>query len=198
MLAHGDIGRRLSTFISALLLFCVTVSGFAADDDRRRAKLRQLVDLWDIPGMIKEYRQNCLEPFKATTPDYTFKQDPSYFQGITPSSPLWSKVQAAYWRYAVTSCNALTEEAVRDKHIEAWSGRLNEKDLDALLRFFRTGAGRAYVDGQRGVTQDLLKYYGEAATVATKAAYDGYLKDLSAITTEFEQLQRKSFAPGIR
>jgi hypothetical protein len=189
MIIDRDTVQTPWIFACAVLLSSA-LACFAADD-KRSTKLAKLVELWDIPGMVKEYRRNCLEPFKATTPVQTFRQDPSYFQGISPTSPLWPKVEAAYWRYAVSSCNALSEEAVKDSHIRAWAGRLTEEELDALLRFFQTRPGRAYIDGQRGVTEELLRFYGEEAKTATKAAYEAYMKDLRAIATEFEQLQRK-------
>lgn len=158
----------------------------SAGEVEKREKVAEFVDLWKVPEMVRQYRTSCLEPFKATTPESTFRQDPAYFQGMTPASPLWTKVVAAYWRYAEASCSSLMERTVVEKHIDAWTERISENDLDTVLRFLRTKAGRAYVDGQHGVTDELLRYYAVAAKATTKVAYEAYLKDLTEIAREFD------------
>lgn len=132
-----------------------------------------------IESGISECIESMLNAYYA--PEKVVEKSGDY-KGMTPKSADWPQVQAAFHRFAEKSCSGAGVERTRKVYIEWYDKNFTEEDLDAIIRFQQSPAGRALATAQENFTRFLSKATSDANLKAQEEAGVDFRKEVDAIS----------------
>ena len=169
-----------------VVVFCifavVVVPGVAVSGTSTYAeKMKRLAEVEKVSESMTDYKNACLEKVKQFDPNQLVISQPDMFAGVRPNSKHWPKVVAAFKDYVNTSCNFISEKDYLAEYVRTYSPLLDEKSLDAILKFYATPQGKAYLKASHAGQFKLQSYLVKKQTDKTKAAMDVYANKLKEI-----------------
>jgi len=169
--------------VFALLLGC----SVSAAQEPQRPKQEQLTELLDLMGIDRAHelgRKSCIDtalnaPF---SPSKALAKDGKYF-GFTEQSPAWPAVLQAFDRYAITHCSSMSLAEMRSRYADFYGARVSEEDLDRMIAFMRTPAGRTFVVLQDEFIRVVGGEIQRRAAVAASDAQAAFSRDLQGLAS---------------
>jgi len=111
---------------------------------------------------------------KEYDPEKLVITQPDMFSGVRPGSRYWPEIVVAFRNYVNKSCNYISEKEYLEEFIKVYASLLDEKTLDATLKFYDTHEGKAYLKASRNGAQKLQEYLSSKNIETMKAAMEIY------------------------
>lgn len=160
--------------VGILVLMLTLPSVSVAESETYRTKIAKLATLEHFSEVIDDYRTTCLDKMKEYDPEKLVIAQPDMFSGVRPGSKYWPEIVVAFRNYVNKSCNYISEKEYLEEFIKVYTSLLDEKTLDAILRFYDTYEGKAYLKATRNGTQKLQEYLLSKNAETMKAAMEIY------------------------
>jgi len=153
---------------------------------RALGKYAQFVSMWVRPDLMEIYRKECLRVMGTMSPSYYVKKDSNYFGGLNEKSRHWPRFMVAWAAYSEEYCQANSNERLfRESYIRSWSRSLEERDLDASMKFLKTEAGRHFVKAANEAAVDVTRQVSEMSRPLTDGATQRYQEEQVRINADF-------------
>lgn len=160
--------------VGILILALTLPSISVADSETFRIKITKLAKLEHFSEVIEDYRTTCQDKMKEYDPEKLVITQPDMFSGVRPGSKYWPEIVLALRKYVNTSCNYISEKEYLEEFITIYASLLDEKTLDAILKFYDTYEGKTYLKATRSGNQKLQEYLLSKNAETMKAAMEVY------------------------
>jgi hypothetical protein len=162
--------------LAIVLSVCALCAGhlFAApsQEDSRKAKIAELIQLQGFAGMVEEFKA----PLRAEVIQRIASTADQMSAQLPPNAPPEKRraIEAAGRRLL----DEIDQSFDRDDVTRAWerfySEGLTDQELDAILAYYRSPAGRKDVRASQAAMSRLQQYILEKQTAAINAAFEKY------------------------
>jgi hypothetical protein len=179
----------MKLFLKILLLcafFGVAVS-CSDTQQARTTKARDLVELLRYSDQVDNARNGCRTQAKTVKAEEKFAEYPGYFGGITPKSAYWNEIKALYDSYYETGCDYLNTAKITGILEENYSRLLSDNELDEVLAFYQTRAGKKYREASFGASQKLSELMNKGYIDQLKEAERQYQDNLNDIVARYRK-----------
>jgi len=129
---------RPSTAIMMMVTMFAVSSVFAGEPARAIVSVTKLVE------QLTDTRETCKANEQAGDIERIAIGSPSMFHGIDSRSSWWPDARAAYLRYAVSTCVPQDIGSYVDLAASLYEDALSEEEMRAVLRFYKTDAGKKF------------------------------------------------------
>lgn len=135
--------RRIMAVV--FLALCVA-AGAARSQDNKQILAEEAVRLLKYEQIFASMRERCTLASETSDPTEFLNADPGQLSGITPQSPAWPKIVRIFREYQRSVCERLTEQEFIALFAAAYGEFLTEADFKAMIRFYRSPAGRKFAE----------------------------------------------------
>lgn len=173
----------IRSILFVVLLSCAGIVSAANTALSKQQKIEQMLASLKLDRIIESGISECIESMLNAyyAPEKVVEKSGDY-KGMTPKSADWPQVQAAFHRFAEKSCSGAGVERTRKVYIEWYDKNFTEEDLDAIIRFQQSPAGRALATAQENFTRFLSKATSDANLKAQEEAGVDFRKEVDAIS----------------
>jgi hypothetical protein len=174
--------RRVSmpVVLSVGALYAGHLPAAPSQEDARRAKITELVQLQGLAGMMEQSKAAGREEATRTVRSMTDKMF-AQFPNIPPEKR--TAIEAAAHRFLGELENGFDQ----DDAVRAWgrfySQGLTEQELDSILAYYRSPAGQKDVRASQMAMPQFQKYMAEKRAAVTNAAAANYAAALREIVS---------------
>jgi hypothetical protein len=154
----------------------------AAEDGYRR-----LLDKLEAASELPVFRSECRRQMDALAPLRTLEKQPGHFGGLTPKSPRWPDLVAAWERYAERYCHLADSSAFLDLYAQAWRDSVSAEALGRLDAWLAEPASRTFLDAQRQAERRFRRQLDDAHRPLADLALEQYQDTLRDLVAEFRQ-----------
>lgn len=173
----------IRSILFVVFLSCAGIVSAANTALSKQQKIEQMLASLKLDRIIESGISECIESMLNAyyAPEKVVEKSGDY-KGMTPKSADWPQVQAAFHRFAEKSCSGAGVERTRKVYIEWYDKNFTEEDLDAIIRFQQSPAGRALATAQENFTRFLSKATSDANLKAQEEAGVDFRKEVDAIS----------------
>lgn len=182
-----ECGHRLvkatAWLLAATLL--ITANPALADTASKSAKLDELMILQGV----EESAQRRLDVYKRQMVEMGTRAMEQYRTQlrITVDDPYYEQMQAAYGRFMDASSSPWTAKEATRLHADLLAKDLGEPEIDALLEFYRSPAGRKATVAANRASTESQEILGRKAQEATLAHYQNLLAEMSRVVSDYQR-----------
>ena len=133
---------------AALLLFSLP----AFSGEREDSLAARLVLVLRYDRQMDSMHETCLLHQKLVTPESLVARSPGYFDGLTPASPQWPKIVAAFAEYQQQICSRPTKSEGLQALSAAYAKTMTARQLQESIDFYSSETGRALADANQGAS----------------------------------------------
>ncbi|WP_369123426.1 C13 family peptidase [Undibacterium fentianense] len=116
------------------------------DRQRRQELAQSLIDAFDNEAQSNALHRLCLDEQALTTAEKIYKDNPSYFGGISPSSHSWPLVVSALKTYQEQACKTLDSRTFSAVLVDHYANSHSVIELEKMLKFYRSDLGRQSIN----------------------------------------------------
>ena len=146
------------------------------------------VELTFSAPFLERMKQSCLESMRTSSPDAWLQKDPNTFGGLDKGSPYWSRMSAAWNRYADEYCTKMSDRMLlRNSYEQQVREAMTEADIKPVLQFLASGAGKRWYEKQREVEEAQTKQLSRISDEMSTAGYRRYMDEQASIFAEFRK-----------
>ena len=156
-------------------------------EEARTTKARELVEILRYSEQVDDARNGCFAQAKAITAEEKFSEYPDYFGGIAPKSAYWSEIKALYESYYKTGCEYLDTAKITGILEKNFSSSLSDSELDEILAFYQTRAGKQFREASFDASQKLNELINKGYIEQLKEAERQYAAKLNEILAKFRK-----------
>ena len=181
--------RSVYCCLVVLLLFATSAATPAiaacAPGDRQCRNAEELVQRLDYASSLAHVRNICVQSLSALHPDRAVAEEPGALLGLTPASPAWPRVLAAFEAFVQEACGGdALAKVLLERYSDSWAKNLNDKQLEAANTFLRSEAGRAFARVLTESHRDVSVFYEERVSAARRAAFARFQLQVEHIARE--------------
>lgn len=151
------------------------------------AKYDDLLDMLGLDDQLRESNRLCHFEIQSSAPEKMVKKKPDYFGGLTPDSPYWPKLVAAWKRYEDEVCRrSISEPVVRDTYRAVWQSQLAERELAKVIALFRTPVGASWLAANKDAELKVAARSVELRVPVVQNAMQRLQADMGEVFVEFQ------------
>lgn len=153
----------------------------------RRAKYDDLFDMLGLDEQLRESSRLCHLEVQSAAPETMIKKQPGYYGGLTPDSPYWPKLVAAWQRYEDEVCrHGISDPVVRDIYRAVWQSQLAEGDVSKVMALFRTPVGASWLAASKDAVPKVATRLAELRAPLVQKAMQRLQADMGEVVGEFQ------------
>ncbi|MBC3874710.1 C13 family peptidase [Undibacterium flavidum] len=157
----------------------------ARDKQKRQMLAQRLIDSFGVESQLNALLRLCREEQALNSAEKIFKDNSSYFGGITPASHLWPRVVSAVNEYHRQACLNLDDQQFTAVLTSDFAQAHSVKDLEKLLKFYQSDLGKQFVNTNNSAYLTANKKSSRIASENNARANEVFRKEIGRLISEF-------------
>ena len=158
-----------------------------ADKQKRLRLAQDLIALFQVDEQLAASLRVCQEEQALNTAEKIYRDNPTYFGGITPSSPLWPRVVMAMQEYQRLACISIDNQQYTDIMVNGFARAHSALELEKLLKFYQSDLGKKSVHTNTNANLVANKLAYKISSENNARANDIFAKEIGRLIAEFNR-----------
>lgn len=156
----------------------------APSRETRHEKLVRLTELQGMKGMISQQEEIARAQFARQLSGIL--EELKAQRGFTDDDPRWEALITAARELMVALGNAISVDPAIEKWIELYGTGLADSDIDQILEFYESKAGKKDVEAASGALPKWTEYMMEESQRVVESGIDKFMKEVEKAIGEVQ------------
>jgi hypothetical protein len=184
----GDAIREPLARLESELRATTTPRTAPPGDQPARDRYTELTEASLPPEVAGMQREECLRTMAKVSPATYVEKNPNHYGGLTPRSPHWPRLMAAWGVYSEDYCTAVNDPKMYRRIYErALRGALDAKAAEAALKFLSTSDGQRYRNSSSKASLQFSSMLVAETSAATDRAMARLMEEQTRINVDFQK-----------
>jgi hypothetical protein len=135
-----------------------------------------------------EFTRACRDSMRLSSPDAWLDKDSKAFGGMDRSSRHWPRLAMAWERHSEEFCRKANDAGlIRSIYAEQVRAVMSDGELDPILAFLSTDAGKRWFDKEREVVRRQVEILSRKQAEISDVTYRTYVDDQAKIVAAFRK-----------
>lgn len=158
----------------------------------KQEKLGRLLEIMRLEQSLSLGIRSCVESSLSGqhSPNKVWEKEGKY-HGLTPKSEEWPEALLAFRRFSERTCASGSSASMyKQMFVNFYGTRLNEKDIDSVLKYMESPTGQAFMKYQDEFQTVLSDDANKRSIASQEAARDAYWQEIGLLAGRVQK--RKS------